>query len=181
MAKPTSDDSSSSNLVWMLVALSCGIMILLGAGIFTASRVIRVMQLRAMGSRVSLRTPAGDFRVQKPNEVGPALPVYPDASLVLPQGDIRSAIAESKKDDVETATYHANVSSDLVDSWYSEHLSREFVRNDATVRPRPEVLRRAGVPDNDIAFIGERDHQIRIVDIAQDPAGTDITLLHFAK
>ena len=155
-----------------------------GTSATSTTRYVRRRLLEFLGTELRRGSSQRGTAVGAPRcgwRPGTALPVYPDASLVLPQGDIRSAIAESKKDDMETATYHANVSSDFVDSWYSKHLSREFVRNDATVRPRPEVLRRAGVPDNDIAFIGERDHQIRIVAIAQDPAGTDITLLHFAK
>jgi hypothetical protein len=41
----------------------------------------------------------------------------------------------------------------------------------------PENFRDAHISDEDIAFIGERGNQVRVVALSQDDAGTKITLL----
>jgi len=41
----------------------------------------------------------------------------------------------------------------------------------------PEVLRNSHISDDDIAFIGERGGQIRVVALALDDMGTRITFL----
>jgi len=48
-----------------------------------ASRVINALGLRAGSDKTTVRTPLGEFRVEKAKEVGPGLPVYPAATLVL--------------------------------------------------------------------------------------------------
>ncbi len=67
--------------------------------------------------------------------------------------------------------------SAYVANWYLEHLSPEFVRQDSGPKKLPEALRDAHISDDDIAFVGERGDQIRVVELALDEMGTKITLL----
>src|SRR6267142_894071 len=80
------ESSSSKSLFFMMAAIFCGFGILLSAGLVMTSRVIHALQLRSEGDKSIVRTPLGDYRVEKAKEVGPGLPVYPQASLVLPGG-----------------------------------------------------------------------------------------------
>src|ERR1700674_3591767 len=86
MAKSSSDSggaSSSKSLLFMMIALTCGFGVLLGGGLLMASRVINALGIRAGSDKTTVRTPLGEFRVEKAKEVGPGLPVYPAAALVL--------------------------------------------------------------------------------------------------
>ena len=80
------ESSSSKSLFFMMAAMFCGFGILIGGGLLMTSRVIHALQLRSEGDKSIVRTPLGDYRVEKAKEVGPGLPVYPQASLVLPGG-----------------------------------------------------------------------------------------------
>src|SRR5467141_4337888 len=80
------ESSSSKSLFFMMAAIFCGFAILLSAGLLMTSRVIHALQLHSESDKTIVRTPLGDYRVEKAQEVGPGLPVYPQASLVLPGG-----------------------------------------------------------------------------------------------
>lgn len=182
MAKPTlgsSGGSSSKSLLFMTVALTCGFCILLGGALLLTSRVVHALGLRAGSDKTTVRTPIGDFRVEKAKEVGPGLPVYPAATLVLP-GAAAAGARPSLNDDepqVLASTYHTNSSREYVLSWYLEHLSPEFTRQDPGPKNLPEAFRNSRISDNDIAFVGERGDQVRVVALALDESGTRITLL----
>jgi hypothetical protein len=118
------ESSSSKSLFFMMAAMFCGFGILLGAGLLMASRVIHSLQLRAEGDKTTVRTPLGDFRVEKAQQVGPGLPVYPQASLVLPGGAPLHLPADDNQPQVVASTYHTNSSREYVVNWYLEHLSR---------------------------------------------------------
>src|SRR5437870_12129851 len=75
--------SSSRSLLFMMIALTCGFCVLLSGGLLMASRVINALGLRAGSDKTTVRTPLGEFRLEKAKEVGPGLPVYPAATLVL--------------------------------------------------------------------------------------------------
>lgn len=175
------DSSSSKSLLWMMIALFCGLGILLGGGIFTASRVLRSMQFRAMGEKLTVHTPAADLRVEKTNEVGPGLPIYPHASLVLPGENVGTATPGGNQAEVQAVTYHTNDIRDIVESWYLGHLGAEFVRHDAGDKVFPEAFREARISDDYITFVGERSEQVRIAAMAPDSTGTKITLVRFTK
>lgn len=182
MAKlSTTGDSSFKSLCWMTVALCCGVGLLLGTGMFMASRVGRALQFRAAGAELTLRTPAGDWRVEKPNEIGPGLPVYPDALLVLPQEYTRPPKLRNNQAEVQTAIYQTSDPPDFVDNWYLKHLGPEFVRNNLADKAILDVLSDARISNNDVTFIGERGDQVRIVAIAPDSTGTNITLVRFTQ
>ena len=146
-----------------------------------ASRVIHALQLRAEGDKTTVPTPLGDFRVEKAQQVGPGLPVYPQASLVLPGGAPLHLPADDNQPQVVASTYHTNSSREYVVNWYLEHLSPEFVRQDAGPKNLPEVFHESHISDDDITFVGERGDQVRVVSLAAEELGTKITLLRSAK
>ena len=185
MAKNTSDSSgapSSKSLLFMMIAMTCGVCALLAGGVLMASRVINALGLRSSSDKTTVRTPIGDYRLEKAQQVGPGLPVYPAASLVLPGPEaVRLAEVASDKPQVVSSTYHTNASREFVLNWYVEHLSSEFARQDAGPKKLPEELRNSHFADEDITFVGERGDQIRVVDLATDDGGTKIILLRSAK
>ena len=164
-----------------MIALFCGLGVLLGGGFFVASRVLPSMAFRAEGEKLTARTPIGDLRVEKVNEVGPGLPIYPNASLVLPGHDTLAPAPKTSLAEVQTTTYHTNDIREIVDSWYVEHLGPEFVRRDAGNSVFSDAIRGAHISDDNIAFVAERGDQVRIVALTPDPIGTKITLLRFSK
>ena len=175
------ESSSSKSLFFMMAAMFAGFAVLLGGGLLMASRVIHSLQLRAEGDKTTVRTPLGDFRVEKAQQVGPGLPVYPQASLVLPGGDAPHFPVNNDRPQVVASTYHTNSSREYVVNWYLEHLSPEFVRQDAGPKNLPEVFHDSHISDEDITFVGERGDQVRVVSLSLDDMGTKIRLLRSAK
>jgi hypothetical protein len=165
----------------MMLAMTCGFCVLLGGGLLMASRVIGALGLRAGSDKTTVRTPLGEFRVEKAGEVGPGLPVYPAATLVLPGAAVHT-LSSDDRPQVIASTYHTNSSREYVATWYVEHLSPEFVRQDTGPKKLPEAVRDSRISDDDIAFVGERGEQVRIVALSIDDMGTKITLLRsYAK
>ncbi|HKV61159.1 MAG TPA: hypothetical protein VJO16_04550 [Candidatus Acidoferrum sp.] len=180
MAKSSSDSGgapSSKSLLFMMIAMTCGFCVLLGAGLLMASRVIGALGLRAGSDKTTVRTPLGEFRFEKAKEVGPGLPVYPAAILVLPGAAAAHLLSNDDQPQVISSTYHSNSSREYVANWYVEHLSPEFARQDAGPKKLPEAFRDSHISDDDIAFVGERGDQVRLVVLATDDMGTKIALL----
>jgi hypothetical protein len=172
---------SSKSLLFMMIAVTCGFSILLGGGLVMASRVIQAMQLRSGSDKSTLRTPLGDFRLEKARQVGPGLPVYPQSDLVLPGADSSHVSPNDDATQVLSSTYHTNASREFVVNWYMEHLSPEFTRQDSGPKKLPEVFRNSHINDDDIAFLGERGDQVRVVSLSADDTGTKIILLRAAN
>jgi hypothetical protein len=182
MAESAADGSSSSkSLLWMMIAVFIGLSGLLGGGLFLANRMVRSMGLAAATSKGTIRTPAGSFRLEKQGEVGPGLPVYPNAAMVLPTDKATSLAIEERRAGISTVTYQTRDTRGSVDLWYSQHLGPEFARHDSGEKPLPEVFRDARVSDSDIAFLAQRGRQVRIVALSLDATGTSISLLRFDK
>jgi hypothetical protein len=177
----TEGSSSSKSLMWMMIAVFVGLSGLLSGGLFLANRMVRSMGLAAATSKDTIRTPAGSFRLEKQNEVGPGLPVYPNASLVLPTEKAAALAIQERKNGISAVTYQTRDTRDSVDIWYSKHLGPEFARHDAGEKPLPEVFRDARVSDSDIAFLAERGRQVAIVALSLGARGTSISLLRFDK
>jgi hypothetical protein len=173
-------ESPSEWLFWVKIALSCGVALLLGGGIFMASRLGHALQFRAAGNETTIHTADGDWRVERPNETGPGLPVYPDAGLVLPGGN-SPTVPKNKLSDAYAANYYSSDPSEFVVNWYTKHLGPEFARANSADQEISAILRDASIADNDITFVGERGDQIRIVAIATDANGTKITLVRSTK
>ena len=161
----------------MMIAMTCGFCILLGGALLMTSRVINALGLRASSDKTTVRTPLGEFRVEKAREVGPGLPVYPAATLVLPGSAAAHLPLDDDRPQVMASTYHSNASREFVANWYLEHLSPEFARQDSGPKKLPEALRDSRISDEDIAFVGERGDQVRAVSLAAENTGTKITLL----
>jgi hypothetical protein len=161
----------------MMIAMTCGFCVLLGGGLLMASRVINALGVRAGSDKTTVRTPLGEFRFEKAKEVGPGLPVYPAATLVLPGSAAAQLPLNDDQPQVIASTYHTNSSREYVANWYLEHLSPEFARQDAGPKNLPEVLHESHISDDDIIFVGERGDQVRVVALAFDDMGTKITLL----
>jgi hypothetical protein len=180
MAKSSSASSegpSSQSLLFMMIAMTCGFCVLLGGGLLMASRVINALGVRAGSDKTTVRTPLGEFRFEKAKEVGPGLPVYPAATLVLPGSAAAQLPLNDDQPQVIASTYHTNSSREYVANWYLEHLSPEFARQDAGPKNLPEVFHESHISDDDIIFVGERGDQVRVVALAFDDMGTKITLL----
>jgi hypothetical protein len=175
------DSSSSKSLLFMMVAMTCGVGILLGGGFLMTSRLINALALRNSSDKATVRTPLGDFRVDKAKEIGPTLPVYPAATLMLPGNDGARFSSADSQAQVVASTYHSNSSREYVATWYAEHLSPEFVRQDSGPRNLPQAFRDSHISDDDITFLGERGEQIRVVVLASDSTGTKIALLRCIK
>ena len=92
------NSSSSKSLMFMTLALFAGFGVMLGGGLFIAKRLAETMGLAAAtGSKDTVRTPIGAFRMEKEDQVGPGLPVYPRSSLEVPS-DVATgkALSDSK-------------------------------------------------------------------------------------
>jgi len=157
--------------------MTCGFCILLGGGLLMTSRVIKALSLRASSDRSTVRTPLGEFRLEQAKAVGPGLPVYPAAALVLPGSAAAHLPLNDDQPQVIASTYHTNSSREYVAIWYLEHLSPEFARQDSGPKKLPEVFRDSHISDDDIAFLGERGDQVRVVSLSTEDTGTRITLL----
>lgn len=175
------NSSSSKSLLWMMIGLFVGLAILLAGGLFLASRVIRSMGLSAASAKDTVRTPGGSFRMEKETEVGPGLPVYPRAALVVPDDEEAAAAIKQAQSGIQTSTYHTTDVRDFVDEWYGKHLSPEFTRRDAGAKPVPAIFSDARIGDSDIAFVAERDQMVRIVALSLDSGGTKISLIRYSK
>jgi hypothetical protein len=173
------NSSSSRTLMWMTVALFTGFGVMMGGGLFLASRLVRAMGLAAATkTKDTVHTPVGNFRLEKEDQIGPGLPVYPRSSLELPGDDATGEALRQAQNGVVTAVYHTVDARDFVDRWYGEHLSPEFTRHDPEEKPRPELFREVRVSETDIAFLAERAGQVRIVSLSTDATGTTISLIH---
>jgi hypothetical protein len=176
------NSSQSKSLLWMMIGFFIGLLILVGGGFLLVNRVVRSYELSAGSSnKNTVHTPSGSFRLQKQDQVGPGLPVYPRASLELPDGSSTANTIKEAQNGVTVATYHATDIRDFVDNWYSQHLSSEFKRRDSGEKPLPEIFKDANVADSDIAFVAERGSQIRIVALSIDEGGTKISLIRVDK
>jgi hypothetical protein len=173
--------SSSKSLLFMMIAMTCGFCFLLGGGLLMASRVIHALGIRASSDKSTVRSPLGDYRLEKASAVGPGLPVYPQSTLVLPGSEAAHVPANDDQPQVVSSIYHSNASREYVVNWYLVHLSPEFVRQDNGAKNLPEAFHDSHISDDDVTFLGERGDQVRLVALALDDTGTKITLLRFSK
>src|SRR5277367_4769128 len=163
------DSSSSKSLMWMMLALFAGLGVMLGGGLFLAKGLLNSMGLAAASSsKNTLRTPVGSFRLEKADQVGPGLPVYPRSSLQLPGTDSTGQVIQEAQDGVSAVTYHTTDDRDFVTSWYAEHLSPEFAKHDPKDRPVPEAFGVLRIADDDEAFLAQRGDNLRAVTLASD-------------
>ena len=176
------NSSQSKSLLYMMVGFFVGITILLGGALLLVSKVINSVALSINASdRNTVHTQGGSFRLQNQDQVGPGLPVYPRASLELPEASSVGTSMRQAESGVSVSAYHTVDLRDFVDNWYSQHLSPEFKRRDSGDKPVPEIFKDTNVSDSDIAFVAERGAQIRIVALSLDEGGTKISLIRVDK
>jgi hypothetical protein len=161
----------------MMVALFAGFGVLLGGGLFMASHLVRSLGLAAATGKNTLRTPAGGFRMEKEDQIGPGLPVYPRSALELPSNDSTGKELQDAKEGVATVTYRSPDDRAAVEDWYAQHLSAEFTRHASAEQPFSVPFQDVHVADGDIAFLAARGDNIRIVTLSADPTGTKIYLV----
>jgi len=178
MAESVSGGSSvSKKLMWMMIGLFAGMAVLLGGGLFMAGRVVRSMGLAASAPKDTVKTPVGSFRLEKADQVGPGLPVYPRSSLELPGENAAAEAIKDSQSGRNTVFYHTTDTREEVDGWYSKHLSPQFTRHDAGEKPMLDVLQKARVAETDIVFVAEHGPQTRVVALSEDSGGTKISLI----
>jgi hypothetical protein len=173
--------SVSKKLLWMMIALFAGMALLMGGGLFMAGRVVRSMGLAATTPKDTIKTPVGSFRLQKMDQEGPGLPVYPRSSLELPGESAAGEAIKDNQNGMSSAFYHTADTRDSVDGWYSKHLSPQFTRHEAGEKPAPDIFHDARLAESDVVFIAEHGQQVRLVGLSVDPTGTKISLIHFDK
>jgi hypothetical protein len=172
------NSSSSKSLMFMTLALFAGFGVMLGGGLFIAKRLAQTMGLAAAsGTKNTVRTPIGSFRMEKEDQVGPGLPVYPRASLEVPSDtSIAQALSDSKNGVIVVA-YHTDDTREFVESWYMKHLSPEFSRHQGSEKSFPDAFRNVSIGVGDVAFLAERNNNARVVTLSEDSNGTKITLI----
>jgi hypothetical protein len=173
------NSSSSKSLMFMTLALFGGFGVMLGGGLFIAKRLAETMGLAAAtGTKDTVRTPIGAFRMEKEDQVGPGLPVYPRAALEVP-GDVATGKALSdSRNGVIAVIYHTGDTREFVERWYMKHLSPEFSRHEGSEKIFPEAFRNVSIDTGDIAFLAERNNNARAVTLSQESTGTRISLIH---
>ena len=173
--------SPSKSMIWMMLALFSGVAVLLGAGLFLGSRLINALRMQDSGNKATLHTPAGDIRVQKPGEGSSGMPVYPHASLVMPGEGATPEPTVSSQFEVHATSYFTTDSRLLVEEWYGQHVSAEFVRHGPQDPPLPDQYGELHISKDDVAFTAERDNQLRVVLLIEQSDGTAIRLFQLAK
>ena len=179
----SNDSSSPRASLWGITALMGCLLCLLIAGLFSAARLVRSLQFSSATDKHTIRTPIGDFRMQKPGQVGPGLPLYPGSALLLPNGKALAHVspADHELEQTLTATYHSNDPQSSVVNWYAEHLDSEFVRSPAELAAFTDVFRLLQIEPGAITFLGKRGDQQRLVALQSDPSGTTIFLVRRGK
>jgi hypothetical protein len=135
----------------------------------------------AGADNLTAHTPKADLRLEKPNEIGPGLPLYPHSALILSETNAGEALPHAKHAQTQMTTYYTGDVPPLVDSWYLQHLSGEFIRYTVGRPTAPPELDEISPPVDSIAFLGKRGDQVRMVTLASNDAGTRITLVRFMK
>jgi len=174
--------SQSKSLMWMMVGFFAGLTVLLGGGFLLANRVVRSMGLSAASDdKNTVHTPGGSVRLQKADQAGPGLPVYPRSSLELPDASSAGTSIKEAQEGISVAEYHSEDARDFVEKWYGEHLGPDFKRREASDSLLPDVFKSANIAADDIVFFAERGAQTRVVALSLDEEGTRISLIRVDK
>lgn len=173
----TGESSSSKSLMWMVLALFVGVAIMLGGGLLMAKRVLKNVGLTASASGTTIHTKGGTYRLEREKEVGPGLPVYPGASLVVPSDKDALTIQKESQANISRSNYYTSDTRESVDLWYKDRLSKEFTRFDAGQTSLPEIYAKASIGANQTTFVAQRSNHVRIISLADDSTGTKISLI----
>ena len=177
----TGNSYSSKSLLWMTVGLFASMGILLGGGFFLAGRVMRTAGLVATNDGKTMHTPLGSLRIEREKQMGPILPVYPGGTLIVPDNHEALKQAVEAKSGITRTIYQADGDPDLVDKWYQDHLSTEFKRRGPGESVMPEFFAQLKISDSTVAFIADRKGQTRVVTLAPDARGVQISLIRIDR
>jgi len=177
----TGNSYSSKSLLWMTVGLFASMGILLGGGFFLAGRVMRSAGLVSTNDGKTVHTPLGSLRIEREKQVGPLLPVYPTASLIVPGQHEAIKEAMEAKNGITRTIYQADDDPDFVDKWYQDHLSNEFKRRGSGESVMPEIFAQLKISDSTVAFIADRKGLTRVVTLIPDARGVQISLIRFDR
>jgi len=171
--------AASKSFLWMTVGLFIGVGVLVGGGFLMAQRFVHSVGLSAVNNATTTaRTSKTSFRLERENEIGPGMPVYPRAALLVPEEDKAIAYAREAQNGTLRVTYISQDSRDAISDWYKSHLGPEFSLWDSNT-PLPEALRNANVSQTDIVFTAQRGAQLRVVALTENVNNTQISLLRF--
>lgn len=176
----SSGSSSSKSLMWMTAALFAGMAVLLVGGLFLATRVVKSLGIRNSLGAGSVQTKRGTYRLEREREVGPPVPMYPHASLIVPGDDAAEQSVKDNENGIARVTYQSEDSRDFIDKWYQERLPQVFERHDAET-PRTKDMITAGVSDKDIAFEATKGAHTRILTLTENTSGTQITVIRIDR
>jgi hypothetical protein len=177
----TGSSYSSKSLLWMTVGLFASMGILLGGGFFLAGRVMRTAGLVGANDGKTVHTPLGSLRIEHEKQVGPLLPIYPHSTLVMPGSHEALKQAVEAKSGITRTVYQADDDPDFVDKWYQDHLSKEFKRRASGENVMPEIFSQLNIPDTTVAFIADRKGLTRVVTLAPDAKGVQISLIRMDR
>lgn len=176
------NSSSSKHLMWMTAGLFVGMGVMMAGGLFMAGRVIRSVGLTAaMNGRDKIRTPGGDFRLEKEGEMGPRLVLYPRVSLELPDANQAAETLKEAQSGIKVVVYQSSDPRVFVDDWYKSHLTPDFTRYDAGDKPLADVFKMEEAAESEVAFVSEKGNKVGIIALAMDDAGTKISLIRIEK
>ncbi len=139
--------------------------------------------------KVALRTPVGDFSVEKAEDAARRirLPIYPSATAT---GDAVSMKFRAEVDNKQggftltTAKFYSTDSFDKIDAWYGQQLGSEFTRQKGKVvdhDPGESGDKWAALKvepgGDDVVYKYERKDHVRVVALQHKGGQVDITLL----
>lgn len=176
----SSGSSSSKSLMWMTAALFAGMAVLLVGGLFLATRVVRSLGIRNSLGSGSVQTQRGTYRLEREREVGPPVPMYPHAALVVPGDDAAEQSVKDGESGITRVIYQSEDSRDFIDKWYQDRLPQGFERHDSEA-PRTKEMLIAGVPDKAIAYDAIKGAHTRILALTENLGGTQISIIRMDK
>ena len=175
--------SNNRALLWVLGTVVALVALLVGGGLYIASRIVRNVTVGPNGN-VQVSTPAGEISVNKTTADTTGLPVYPGASLQPYQG-AQVQFAPSREAQgglgVNVATYLTSASLNQVAGWYRKNLDPSFKERHGTrLGFTDDGIVEMGHPS--IAFVSKDDHdRSRIVALESKGDQTKIALVRVGK
>ena len=159
-------------------------------GLHLLREYVRVDLDKGAGSeKVAVRTPVGDFSVEKAEDAARRihLPLYPGASATKDAVSMKVRADMDKEPGGFTLTvakFYSTDSMDKIDTWYGKQLGSEFVREKGRVvdHDPDESGDKWAVPKlepggEDVVYKQERKDHLRLVALQRKGGQVDITLL----
>ncbi len=175
----TGSSYSSKSLLWMTIGLFVAMGVLLGGAFFLGGRAMRSAGLVSANDGKTAHTPKGSLRIERENQLGPMMPVYPGGTLIIPDQHEALKEAQEARSGITRTIYQADDDPDLVDHWYQDHLPSEFKRRGPGESLMPETFKQLNVADSTVAFIADRKGLTRVVTLVPDSRGVQISLIRF--